>query len=79
MTGWNAFFVPKSTPAAIVATLSKALNDALADESVQRRIEQIGATLPPQALRSPAGLDEFVKTEIDKWGVVVRNADISSK
>ena len=78
VTGWNAFFVPKGTPAPIVEKLNGALVDALNDDNVKRRIEEIGATLPGPDQRSPGALDAFVKSEITKWGEVVKAAGVSA-
>jgi tripartite-type tricarboxylate transporter receptor subunit TctC len=77
VTGWNAFFVPKGTPGAVIEKLNGALCDALNDDNVKRRIEDIGATLPAPGQRSPAALDAFVKSEIKKWGEVVKAAGVS--
>jgi putative tricarboxylic transport membrane protein len=74
VTGWNAFFVPKGTPADVVAKLNHALADALSDTNVKARIAEIGATLPAPDQRSLAALDAFVAAEIGKWGEVVRGA-----
>lgn len=70
--GWNALFAPKDTPAPIVAIVSHALSTALDDQTIQRRILEIGASLPPPAERTAEWLGAFVKSEIDKWGAVVR-------
>jgi tripartite-type tricarboxylate transporter receptor subunit TctC len=78
VSGWNAFFVPKGTPGPIVEKLNNALVDALNDDNVKRRIEEIGATLPAPDQRSPAGLDAFVKSEIGKWGDVVKAAGVTA-
>jgi tripartite-type tricarboxylate transporter receptor subunit TctC len=78
VSGWNAFFVPKGTPADVVEKLNAALVAALGDDNVKRRIEEIGATLPAPGLRTPAGLDAFVKGEIAKWGEVVKAAGVSA-
>jgi tripartite-type tricarboxylate transporter receptor subunit TctC len=77
VTGWNAFFVPKGTPAPVVEKLNAALGDALNDGNVKQRIADIGATLPAADQRSPAALDAFVKSEIGKWGEVVKAAGVS--
>ena len=77
--GWNAFFVPKGTPAAAIEKLNGALLDALNDDNVQQRIAEIGATLPAPDQRSPAALDAFVKSEIGKWGDVVKAAGASAE
>lgn len=78
VTGWNAFLVPKGTPRAVVEKLNGALVEALNDPNVKRRIEEIGATLPTPDQRSPQGLDAFVKSEIKKWGDVVKAAGVSA-
>lgn len=79
VVGWNAFFVPKRTPASVIERLNKALVEALRDEQVRRRIEEIGATLPSPEQQSSEWLDTFVRTEIKKWGNVVENADVSAR
>ena len=78
VTGWNAFFVPKGTPGAAIKKLNDALADALDDDNVKRRIADIGATLPAPDQRSPAALDAFVRSEIGKWGDVVKAAGASA-
>jgi tripartite-type tricarboxylate transporter receptor subunit TctC len=77
VTGWNAFFVPKGTPAPVIEKLNAALRDALNDDNVRQRIADIGATLPAADQRSPSALDAFVKSEIEKWGEVVKAAGAS--
>jgi putative tricarboxylic transport membrane protein len=77
VTGWNAFFVPKGTPAAVVEKLNRALTGALGDDNVKQRIADVGATLPAPDQRSPAALDAFVKNEIGKWGDVVKAAGVA--
>lgn len=72
VTGWNAFFAPTETPATTVAALTRALAAALNDPAIQRRILDIGATVPPPEQRSAEWLGSFVKEEISKWGNVVR-------
>jgi tripartite-type tricarboxylate transporter receptor subunit TctC len=78
VTGWNALFVPKGTPAPIIEKLNAALADALDDDNVKQRIADIGATLPAPDQRSPAALDTFVRSEIGKWGEVVKAAGASA-
>ena len=54
------------------------LTDTLNDDNVKQRIADIGATLPAPDQRSPAALDAFVKSEINKWGDVVKAAGASA-
>jgi tripartite-type tricarboxylate transporter receptor subunit TctC len=79
VTGWNAFFVPAGTPTPIVQRLNRALLEALHNEEVKKRIEEIGAILPSADQESPAWLDAFVQDEIAKWRDVVKNANDTVK
>ena len=63
----------------IVQRLNRALLEALHNDEVKRRIEEIGATLPSAEQESPTGLDAFVRDEILKWRDVVKNANAAIK
>jgi tripartite-type tricarboxylate transporter receptor subunit TctC len=64
---WNAMFLPKGTPAPIVAKLHGALMQSLDAPAVRDRLEKLGAVIPPIERRSPEYLAKFVRQEIDKW------------
>jgi tripartite-type tricarboxylate transporter receptor subunit TctC len=64
---WNAFFLPKGTPAAIVQKLHVATVAAMETPSVQQRLNDIGATVVEARRRSPEDLQKFVESEIAKW------------
>jgi tripartite-type tricarboxylate transporter receptor subunit TctC len=70
---WFGFFVPAKTPQDVVARLNADTNAALAHASVRSRFEELGAT--PKG-STPAELAAFLKSEIDKWGPVIREAKI---
>ncbi len=70
---WFGFFVPARTPQDIVARINADTNAALAHPSVKVRLEELGAT--PKG-STPAELANFLKSEIDKWGPVIREAKI---
>jgi tripartite-type tricarboxylate transporter receptor subunit TctC len=70
---WFGFFVPAKTPQDIVARINADTNAALAYPSVKSRFEDLGAT--PKG-STPAELAAFLKSEIDKWGPVIREAQI---
>jgi tripartite-type tricarboxylate transporter receptor subunit TctC len=59
---------PKGTPPEIVATLNKAINDALADPKMKDRIAGFGGT--PLVL-SPEGFGKLVADETGRWAKVV--------
>ncbi|MBA4220744.1 tripartite tricarboxylate transporter substrate-binding protein [Bosea vestrisii] len=78
-TGWNAMFAPKGTPKEIVDRLNAAARAALKDEPTRRRFLELGAELPDEAGQTPAALGELVRSEIDKWVPVIRNAGVTAQ
>lgn len=76
---WNAIFLPKGTPAAIVAKLNAAVLKAMDTPSVQERLKQVGAAEPPPAQRTPQALQAFVESEIKTWGAAIKAAGITAE
>jgi tripartite-type tricarboxylate transporter receptor subunit TctC len=70
---WFGFFVPAKTPKDIVARINADTNAALAYPQVKSRFEDLGAV--PKG-STQAELAAFLKSEIDKWGPVIREARI---
>ena len=70
---WFGFFVPAKTPEGVIAKINADTNAALAHPSVKTRFEELGAD--PKG-STPAELAAFLKSEIDKWGPVIREAKI---
>jgi tripartite-type tricarboxylate transporter receptor subunit TctC len=75
---WNAFFMPKGTPEAIVRRLNAATIEALNTPIVQRRLNDIGATLVAPERRSPDYLGKFVASEIEKWAGPIKASGASA-
>jgi tripartite-type tricarboxylate transporter receptor subunit TctC len=74
---WNAFFLPKGTPAAIVRKLNAATVKAMETPFVQQRLSDIGATIVEPERRSPAYLQKFVESEIAKWAGPIKASGLS--
>jgi len=72
MDVWSGIFAPKGTPADIVSRLSAALDQSLDDPAVQKRITDLGGTIPPRAERNPAKFEAYVKSEIDRWSPILK-------
>ena len=70
---WFGFFVPAKTPPDVIARINADTNAALAYAPVKSRFEELGAN--PKG-STPAELAAFLKSEIDKWGPVIREAKI---
>jgi tripartite-type tricarboxylate transporter receptor subunit TctC len=75
---WYALFLPRGTPPAIVRKLHDATVAAMETPSVQRRLQEIGATVVAPERRSPDYLEKFVESEIKKWAAVIKAANIKA-
>ncbi len=72
-SGWYGIGAPKNTPADIVASLNTAMNSALADADMKTRLNELGALPMPT---TPAEFASFLAADTEKWGKVIRAADI---
>jgi tripartite-type tricarboxylate transporter receptor subunit TctC len=76
MSGWFGFFAPKGTPKDVIATLNKAMVEALADPAVKARFTDLGLDVAPREQQTPEGLAAFQKVEIDKWWPIIKEAGV---
>lgn len=74
MSIWAGYFAPKGTPAPILAKLAAAIDKALDDNSVRKRLNELGGSVPAKAERTPAAFDAYVKAEIARWAPVLKAA-----
>ena len=73
-SAWNALFAPKGTPKPVVEKLEAALSKALDDKGVRDRLLELGSDIPDGPRRGGAALGTLVKSEVDKWGKVIKEA-----
>jgi len=75
-SGWWGTGVPKNTPVEIVDKLNKEINRALVDPKIKTRLADLGgATLAG----SPADFGKLIAEETEKWGKVIRAANIKAE
>jgi len=67
---WNAILAPASTPSPIVAQLNEAMNKALADPTVFKRLQEVG--IDPTPGSTPEQAAEFIKAELAKWTPIIK-------
>ena len=60
-------------PTSIIDRLNNEINAALADPKIKARLEDLGATVLPG---TPADFGKLIAEETEKWGKVVRAANI---
>ena len=75
-TGWEGVGAPKNTPAEIVDKLNKEMNAALTDPKVKARLADLGDVATPM---TPGEFGKFIADETEKWGKVVRAANIKAE
>jgi tripartite-type tricarboxylate transporter receptor subunit TctC len=75
-TAWFGIGAPKNTPAEIVGRLNKEINSGLADPRFKARLLALG--VEPKAMASDE-FSKFVVDETEKWGKVIREANIKAE
>jgi tripartite-type tricarboxylate transporter receptor subunit TctC len=75
---WNAFFLPKGTPDAIVRKLNAAVNQSLENPALRKRLEELGLEIVPAEQRTPEYLAKFLPEDIERWAKPIRAAGISA-
>lgn len=73
---WHALYAPKGTPKPVVDRLVAALQEAIKDPTVNQRFADLGAAAYPVERVNPAALAAHVKSEIDKWGPIIKKAGV---
>ncbi len=76
---WLALFLPRNTAAPIVRRLHDAAVAALNTPFVEERLRQLGADPVAPERRSPGHLQNFIESEIVKWGSVIKGANIKAE
>jgi tripartite-type tricarboxylate transporter receptor subunit TctC len=72
-TGWFGICAPAKTPVEIVDRLNQEINAGLADPKLKSRFADLSASVVPG---SPSDFGKFIADETEKWGKVVRTANL---
>jgi len=73
---WHGLYAPKGTPKPVLDKLVKAMQEALKDPAVQQKYTDLGAVTFPPDKQTPAALQAHLKSEIDKWGPIIKKAGV---
>jgi tripartite-type tricarboxylate transporter receptor subunit TctC len=76
---WNSLWAPAHTPRPIIDKLNAAVVAAVNDPKVQARVADIGRTLFPPDMMTPAALGKLQKDEIAKWWPIVKAAGMKAE
>jgi tripartite-type tricarboxylate transporter receptor subunit TctC len=72
-SGWCGIVAPNNTPIAVIDKLNKEINAALADPRFKSRLADL---IAPVLAGSPADFRRLVAEETEKWGKVIKTANI---
>ncbi|HVG50303.1 MAG TPA: tripartite tricarboxylate transporter substrate-binding protein [Xanthobacteraceae bacterium] len=74
---WNAFFMPKNTPDAIVKKMNAVAVEALKSPAVKDKLAPLGAQIVSDDRTTPQYLGSFLKSEIEKWAAPIKASGVS--
>jgi len=75
-SGWLGIGAPKNTPTEIVDKLNREINAVLADSRIKAQLAELGIAVFPS---SPAEFGKLIADETEKWGKVLRAANIKAE
>jgi tripartite-type tricarboxylate transporter receptor subunit TctC len=70
---WYGIVAPRNTPAVVVEQLNKEINAGLADPKLKARLADLGGIT---LTGPPAQFGKLIADETEKWGKVIRAANI---
>lgn len=71
---WHGIYAPKGTPKPVLEKMNAAVRTALKDPAVTARMADLGAEIVPDNRLTPEALQTQLKSEIDKWGPIIKSA-----
>jgi len=76
---WHGMYAPKGTPREALEQLNKALNVALKDDNVRKRIAELSSDLVTPDKATPEGLRKHLEAEVARWRAVIKAAGVSAE
>jgi tripartite-type tricarboxylate transporter receptor subunit TctC len=73
---WHGLWAPASTPKASIDKLTAALQAALKDPVLAKKLEELGTEPEPANRATPQALRAYLKAEIDKWSPIIKKAGV---
>jgi len=73
---WAGIGAPKNTPAEVIEKLNTAVNVSIADANLETKLANFGGTV---LAGSPADFGKLISDETEKWGKVIRVANMKAE
>ncbi len=75
VTAWFGLFAPAGTPPEVIAKLNKAANQTLQEPKIRQQMAT--HSFHAEGSMTPAELGVFLNSEIERWGAVIRELNLS--
>jgi tripartite-type tricarboxylate transporter receptor subunit TctC len=75
---WQIMLAPAGLPKPIVDAIDGALQEAMADPTILKAWAATGTAPYPREQQTPTGAAAYLKSEIVRWGQVVRDNHIEA-
>ena len=75
-SAWIGITAPRNTPVEIIDRLNSEINVALADTNIKARFAELSGTIVGGP---PADFGKLIADETEKWGKVIRTANIKAE
>jgi tripartite-type tricarboxylate transporter receptor subunit TctC len=75
-SNWYGIGAPRNTPVEVIDKLNEEINAGLADPKIKARLADLGGDV---LVLSPADFGRLIADETEKWGKVIRDANIKAE
>jgi tripartite-type tricarboxylate transporter receptor subunit TctC len=76
---WHGLYVPKGTPAGVVARLNKAVQAALSRPELVQKFQDMGVVIPPLARQTPQAAQAFTLSELKRWEPIIKAVGVKAE
>ena len=76
LTVWHGLYAPKGTPKPVIDRLVASLGAALKDPILAQRFNEMDAMIVPQSSATPTSLAKFLKGDVERWKIALKNAGV---
>jgi tripartite-type tricarboxylate transporter receptor subunit TctC len=76
---WNGMWAPKGTPPEAIAVLNSAINHALDDPGISKRLMALGQEMPGSDQRTPPALTRLQRAELATWTPIIKSFNVKGE
>jgi tripartite-type tricarboxylate transporter receptor subunit TctC len=76
LTVWHGLYAPKGTPKPVIDRLVVSLGAALKDPILAQRFNEMDAMIVPPSSAKPTYLAKFLKGDVERWKIALKNAGV---